>query len=74
MQKFRCRALFCARGSLIKYLLMTKLAIFFILAFSIQSFAKTYGQEKNISLKLENVQLKKVLKTIENQEIGRAHV
>jgi TonB-dependent starch-binding outer membrane protein SusC len=71
MQKFRCRALFCVRGTLIKYLLMTKLAVFFILFFSIQTFAKSYGQEKNISLRLENVQLKKVFKAIENQGFFR---
>ncbi|HVS95570.1 MAG TPA: SusC/RagA family TonB-linked outer membrane protein, partial [Puia sp.] len=46
---------------------MTKLSILFIIAFSTQSFARTYGQEKNISLRLENVQLKKVFKAIENQ-------
>jgi len=67
MQKFGRRAPFCARGSLTKYLLMTKLAFFFIIAFSTQSFAKSYGQERNISLRLENVQLKKVFKAIENQ-------
>src|ERR1700761_8223317 len=66
MQKFRCRALFCARGSLIKYLLMTKLAILFIVFFSTQSFARSYGQQ-HISLRLDNVQLKKVFKAIENQ-------
>ena len=66
MQKFRCRALFCARSTLIKYLLMTKLAILFIVVFSTQSFAKSYGQ-RNINLRLENVQLKKVFKAIENQ-------
>jgi hypothetical protein len=71
MQKFRCRALFCVRGSFTKYLLMTKLAILFIIAFSTQTFAKSYGQDKNISLKLENVQLKKVFKAIENQGFFR---
>jgi len=71
MQKFRCRALFCARGTLIKYLMMTKLAILFIVAFSTQTFAKSYGQDKNISLRLENVQLKKVFKAIENQGFFR---
>src|SRR6185437_13142157 len=67
MQKFGRRALFCASGPLAKYLLMTKLAVFFIIALSTQSFAKTYGQAKNISLRMENVQLKKVFKAIENQ-------
>src|ERR1700755_2798817 len=71
MQKFGRRAPFCARGSLTKYLLMTKLAIFFIIACSTQAFAKSYGQQKNISLKLENAQLKKVFKAIENQGFFR---
>src|SRR6201996_7888550 len=66
MQKFRCRAHICVRGTLIKYLLMTKLAILLIVLFSTQSFAKSYGQQ-HISLKLEKVQLKKVFKAIENQ-------
>src|ERR1700743_3478306 len=70
MQKFRRRALFCARSSLIKYLLMTKLAILLITLFSFQTFAKSYGQ-RNISLKLENVQLKKVFKAIESQGFFR---
>src|ERR1700743_2930485 len=71
MQKFRCRAPFCVRGSLIKYLMMTKLAILLIIAFSTQTFAKGYGQDKNITLRLENVQLKKVFKAIENQGFFR---
>ena len=50
---------------LIKYLLMTKLVILLIFAFSTQGFARTYGQ--GISLNLERVHLKKVLKTIEQQ-------
>jgi TonB-linked SusC/RagA family outer membrane protein len=71
MQKFRCRALFCARGTLIKYLMMTKLAIFLVISFSTQVFATSYGQDKNISLRLENVQLKKVFKAIESQGFFR---
>ncbi|HWB91239.1 MAG TPA: TonB-dependent receptor [Puia sp.] len=71
MQKFGRRALFCARGSLTKYLLMTKLTVIFIIALSTQSFANTYGQARNISLRLENVQLKKVFKAIENQGFFR---
>jgi TonB-linked SusC/RagA family outer membrane protein len=70
MKKFRCRALFHARSSLIKCLLMTKLAILFILFFSTQSFAKSFGQ-RNISLNLEKVQLKKVFKAIEGQGFFR---
>lgn len=55
-----------ARNSLIKYLLMTKIAILLLFAFSTQSFARSYGQ-KNINLRLENVELKKAFKAIENQ-------
>jgi len=53
------------RRLLIKCLLMTKMVIVFILFFSTQTFARTYGQ--GISLKLDRVQLKKVLKSIEEQ-------
>jgi hypothetical protein len=49
---------------------MMKLIIVFIIGFSIQVFAKGYGQD-NISLKLEKVQLKKVLKAIEEQGFFR---
>lgn len=69
MQKFRSRALF-ARRSFIKCLLMTKLAILLLFAFSTQTFAKSYGQ-KNISLRLENVRLKKVFRAIEDQGFFR---
>src|SRR5581483_8831427 len=71
MQKFGRRAPFCARGSLIKCLLMTKLAMLLLIVFSTHCFAKTYGQTKNISLRLENVQLKKVFKAIEDQGFFR---
>lgn len=54
-----------AHRVLLKCLVMTKLAILLILAFSTQTFANSYGQ--GISLRLEKVQLKKVLKTIEDQ-------
>lgn len=50
----------------IKCLLMMKFTILLILAFSFQSFAHGYGQD-NISLRLENVHLKKVFKAIEEQ-------
>ena len=50
---------------------MTKLAILFTIAFSTQCFAKSYGQGNNISLRLQNVQLKKVFKAIENQGFFR---
>ena len=53
------------RRLLIKYLLMTKMAIVLVLFFSYQSFAHSYGQ--GISLKLDRVQLKKALKSIEDQ-------
>jgi TonB-linked SusC/RagA family outer membrane protein len=49
---------------------MMKLAIVFIIVFSAQAFARGYGQD-NISLKLEKVQLKKVLKAIEEQGFFR---
>jgi TonB-dependent starch-binding outer membrane protein SusC len=45
---------------------MTKLAILLILSFSLQGFARTYGQ-RSINLRLERVQLKKVFKAIEDQ-------
>jgi TonB-dependent starch-binding outer membrane protein SusC len=53
------------RRLLIKCLIMTKMVIALVLFFSTQSFAHTYGQ--GISLKLDKVQLKKVLKSIEEQ-------
>jgi TonB-linked SusC/RagA family outer membrane protein len=55
---------------LIKYLLMTKLAILLIFALSFQSFARGYGQG-NINLRLERTQLKKVFKAIEDQGVFR---
>src|SRR5579872_4252379 len=66
MQKFGCRASYCARGTLIKYLLMTKIVLLLLFACSLQCFAKSYGQQ-SISLRLERVQLKKVFKAIEDQ-------
>ncbi|MES1160239.1 MAG: STN domain-containing protein, partial [Bacteroidota bacterium] len=66
MKSYRCCVPFRARNSLIKYLLMTKIAILLLFAFSTQSFARSYGQ-KNINLRLENVELKKAFKAIENQ-------
>lgn len=59
-----------ASRSLIKCLLMMKFTILLVLAVSFQSFAKSYGQE-HISLNLEKVSLKKVLKTIEQQGVCR---
>src|SRR5882757_28351 len=55
---------------LIKYLLMTKLAILCVFALSIQSFARGYGQG-NINLRLERTHLKKVFKAIEDQGFFR---
>ncbi|MFN4316355.1 MAG: SusC/RagA family TonB-linked outer membrane protein [Chitinophagaceae bacterium] len=49
---------------------MMKFTILLVLAVSFQSFAKSYGQE-HISLNLEKVSLKKVLKTIEQQGVCR---
>ncbi|HZE83506.1 MAG TPA: carboxypeptidase-like regulatory domain-containing protein, partial [Puia sp.] len=49
---------------------MTKLAILFVFALSMQSFANGYGQD-NITLKLEKVQLKNVFKAIEEQGVFR---
>jgi TonB-linked SusC/RagA family outer membrane protein len=66
MKKLRCCVHFPARSSFIKYLLMTKIAILLLFAFSTQALAKTYGQ-KGIDLRLENVGLKKALKAIEDQ-------
>src|SRR5579859_6163326 len=54
----------------IKYLLMTKLAILCVFLFSLQSFARGYGQG-NINLRLERTQLKKVFKAIEDQGVFR---
>jgi len=56
---------------LIKYLLMMKLAILLVLVFSTQSYARLYGQQHSISLRLEKVQLKKVFRAIENQSFFR---
>lgn len=66
MKNCRCCAHSCAHSSLIKYLLMTKIAILLLFAFSTQALAKTYGQ-KGIDLRLENVGLKKAFKAIEDQ-------
>ena len=53
------------RKSLFKKLLMTKLAIVLTFAFSTQTFAHTFGQ--GISLKMNKVHVKTVLKSIEEQ-------
>jgi TonB-linked SusC/RagA family outer membrane protein len=50
----------------IKCLLMMKFTVLLIVTFSLQSFARGYGQD-NISLELEKVHLKKVFKAIEEQ-------
>src|SRR6185503_10153618 len=49
-----------------KYFLMTKLAIILIIGFTLPAAASSYGQG-NISLKLDNVTIKDVLKAIEDQ-------
>ncbi len=53
------------RRLLIKCLLMTKMTILLVLIFSTQTFAHSYGQ--GINLNLERVQIKRVLKSIEDQ-------
>ncbi|HEY4108672.1 TonB-dependent receptor [Puia sp.] len=50
---------------------MTKLAILLVILFSTQSYAHVYGQQHNISLRLDRVQLKKVFRAIENQGFFR---
>lgn len=54
----------------IKCLLMMKFSLLLVLAFSLQSFGKGFGQE-HINLNLEKVTLKKVFKTIEQQGVCR---
>jgi len=49
-----------------KYFLMTKLAIILIIGFTIPAAASSYGQG-NITLRLDNVTIKDVLKAIEDQ-------
>src|SRR5947209_1958655 len=49
-----------------KYFLMTKLAIILIIGFTIPAAASSYGQG-NITLRLDNVTIKEVLKAIEDQ-------
>ncbi|HEY4154355.1 MAG TPA: carboxypeptidase-like regulatory domain-containing protein, partial [Puia sp.] len=65
MKKNGCGVYNDTTHKIIKYLLMTKLAILFIFAISAQSFAHGYSQ--GISLKLDRVQLKKVFRVIEEQ-------
>jgi TonB-linked SusC/RagA family outer membrane protein len=55
-----------ARLTIIKYVLMTKLAIILILGFTIPSFGNSYGQN-SINLRVKQVQIKDALKAIENQ-------
>src|SRR5882724_376006 len=69
MKKIECGVRSNTTRSIIKYLLMMKLAILLIFAISTQGFARSYGQ--GINLKLERVQLKKVFKVIEEQGIFR---
>jgi len=70
MKKTGCGLSRDMRRLIIKRLLMTKLAILFVFALSMQSFANGYGQD-NITLKLEKVQLKNVFKAIEEQGVFR---
>src|SRR5262245_23623636 len=59
-----------ARLTIIKYVLMTKLAIILIVGFTVPTFANSYGQNE-ISLNLHRVQLKDALKAIESQGFYR---
>lgn len=59
-----------ASCTFIKCLLMMKFSLLLVLAFSLQSFAKGFGQE-HINLNLEKATLKKVFKTIEQQGVCR---
>src|SRR5260221_10205090 len=69
MKKIR-HGLSCKTARLtIKYILMTKLTLIFVFGFTIPSFANSYGQ--NISLNLNNVPVKEVLKAIEDQGFYR---
>jgi TonB-dependent starch-binding outer membrane protein SusC len=54
----------------IKCLLIMKFTILIIFAFSLQSFARGYGQD-NITLNLQKASLKKVFKVIEQQGVFR---
>lgn len=65
MKKNECGAYLGLRRRLIKSLLMTKMAILLVLAFSSQTYAHSFGQ--GISLKLEKAKLKTVFKSIEEQ-------
>lgn len=66
MQKNRNSiALFCGNG-MVKYLLMTKLAIILSLIFSFQAFADNISAQ-NINIQLKNVTVEAALKTIEAQ-------
>src|SRR5438128_36954 len=70
MKKIR-HGLSCPAARLtIKYLLMTKIAIILILAFTIPSFANSYGQN-TINLHLDNAPVKEALKAIERQGFYR---
>jgi len=69
MKKIECAVASPTARSIIKYLLMMKLAILLIFAISTQTFARSYGQ--GINLKLERVQLKKAFRVIEEQGIFR---
>lgn len=50
-----------------KLLRAMKITLFLLLVFFIQVNAKTYSQQKKISLKYDNVELAKVMKAIERQ-------
>jgi len=50
-----------------KLLRAMKITLFLLLIFFIQVNAKTYSQQKKISLKYDNAELAKVMKAIERQ-------
>ena len=66
MKKTRHGLLCPAARLTFKYFLMTKLAIILIACFTLPAAASTYGQG-SISLRLDNVTVKDVLKAIEDQ-------
>ena len=70
MKKNDCGLSACKWRLIIKYLVMIKFILVFTIILSFQSFAYD-GLGQSINLKLENVQLKKVFKAIEDQAYFR---
>ncbi|MBN8858066.1 MAG: TonB-dependent receptor [Sphingobacteriales bacterium] len=67
MKKIGCGGYYYAPASVIKCLLLMKMVILLTCVFSMQSFANEGMAQGNITIKLENVSLKKAFKTIEKQ-------